>query len=101
MNGRKLVPLHRKNRQTEEEPPALIEADEITVEVVDKHTGRTFRRTLPVQYRETATGVLLKGESTTGNPVGISFLSAAALAKLGDLFGKGPDAPRCGGHEDG
>jgi hypothetical protein len=28
----------------------------------------------------------------------MSFLSAGALAKLGELFGKGPDKPRCGGN---
>lgn len=79
---------------------AVIEADEITVEVIDKHTGRKFRRTLPVTYCETANGVLLKGETATGEPVGISFFSESALEKLGELFGKGPDAHRCGEHED-
>lgn len=78
----------------------IIEADAITVEVVDKHTGRLFRRELPVRYRETANGVVLEGETPTGEPARLSFLSAVALARLGDLFGKGPDAPRCRHQEE-
>ncbi len=99
MNGENLVPLSRKRHREEEKAAALIEADEITVEVIDKHTGQTFRRTLPVSYCENANGVLLKGETSAGEPVGLSFLSEAALARLGELFGKGPDKPRCNGHE--
>ncbi len=98
MSGRKVFPFERKHWQTEEIPVEVIEADEITVEVVDKHTGRKFRRTLPISYCENANGVLLRGETSSGDPVGMSFLSAGALAKLGELFGKGPDKPRCGGN---
>lgn len=79
--------------------PDIIEADEIIVEIIDKHTGRKFRRTLPVRYYETANGVVLEGETPDGDPSRISFFSAAAMARLNDLFGKGPDAPRCDGHE--
>lgn len=78
----------------------IIEADVITVEIVDKHTGKKFRRTLPVRYYETANGVLLEGETPSGDPSRISLFSDAALTKLNELFGKGPDTPRCGEHED-
>ncbi len=100
MGVSKVFPFERDKRLKAQEPVELIEADEITVEVVDKHTGVKYRRTLPVTYRETANGVLLKGETATGEPVGITFFSESALAKLGELFGKGPDVHRCDGHED-
>lgn len=78
----------------------IIEADAITVEIVDKHTGKKYRRDLPVRYFETANGVILEGETPGGDPARISLFSEAALARLSDLFGKGPDTPRCGGHGD-
>jgi hypothetical protein len=102
MGGNKTIPFKRKNGCREaQESPEIIEADEITVEVVDKHTGGIFRRTLPVKYLENANGVLLKGETSSGDPVGISFFSADALKRLGHLFGKGPDTHDCDGHEEG
>jgi hypothetical protein len=99
MSWENLVPLSGRRRCEEEKAAGIIEADEITVEVVDKHTGQTFRRTLPVSYCENANGVLLKGETSAGEPVEMSFLSEAALARLGELFGRGPDKPRCNGHD--
>lgn len=75
-----------------------IEADWIIVEVIDKTTGKVFRRNLPVKYLETANGLVLSGETIDGKPAEIQFLSEAALAKVQDLVGKGPDAPRCGEH---
>lgn len=72
-----------------------IEADSIIVEVIDKHTGEMFRRTLPVIYLETDNGIILSGETMDGSPSQISFLSEAALTKIHDLLGKGPDSPRC------
>ncbi|MDF2571289.1 MAG: hypothetical protein K0R55_2893 [Sporomusa sp.] len=72
-----------------------IEADSIIVEVIDKNTGKTFRRKLPVKYLETDNGLVLSGETLDGNPSQLELLSEAALAKLKDLLGKGPDAPRC------
>ena len=40
-----------------------ISAREVTVEVVDERTGKTYRRTLPIDYLETANGLILKGEN--------------------------------------
>jgi hypothetical protein len=73
-----------------------IEADSITVEIVDKNTGKMFRRILPVNYLETANGLVLSGETLQGASSQIAFLSDLAMTKIGDLFGKGPDGPRCG-----
>lgn len=72
-----------------------IEADWIIVEVIDKKTGRMFRRNLPLKYLETDNGIVLSGETMDGKPSHIQFFSESALAKIHDLLGKGPDAPRC------
>ncbi|EGO65638.1 hypothetical protein [Acetonema longum] len=74
-----------------------IEADSIVAEIMDKATGKIFRRTLPVKYLETDNGVILSGETVAGHPSEIAFYSEAALAKIHDLLGKGPDSPRCAG----
>ena len=42
-----------------------ISAKEVTVEVVDEATGKTYRRTLPIDYYETANGLVLRGENLT------------------------------------
>lgn len=76
-----------------------VEADWIEIEVIDKNTGRLFRRHLPVGYLETDNGIVLSGETMDGNPVQINFLSEAAFAKINDLLGKGPDQARCGAKE--
>lgn len=73
-----------------------IEADSIMIEVVDKHTGKIYRRNLPVKYSETANGVVLSGETMDGAPVELAFYSADALRRIQELFGRGPDVPRCG-----
>lgn len=72
-----------------------IEADWITIEVIDKTTGKLFRRNVPVRYLETDNGIVLFGETMDGKPAQIHFLSEAALAKINDLLGKGPDRARC------
>lgn len=77
-----------------------IEADWIIVEVIDKNTGKTFRRNLPVGYLETDNGAILSGETIDGKPVEINFLSDAALGKINDLLGKGPDHARCDSKEE-
>lgn len=73
----------------------IIEADWVIVEVTDKSTGKKFRRNLPVRYLETDNGVTLFGETLDGKLSEISFLSDAALAKINDLVGKGPDHSHC------
>jgi len=86
------------------EAVAKIAAESVAVEIVDKATGKLFRRVLPLKYYETGNGVLLSGEAPDGAPSAIAFLSDAALTRLADLFGQGPDAPRCGktgGHAQG
>jgi hypothetical protein len=80
----------------EQDCPNIIEADCVVIEVIDKNTGKTFRRSLPLAYLETGNGVVLSGESLDGKPVQIRFLSEAALSKINDLIGKGPDHDRCG-----
>ena len=75
-----------------------IEADWITIEVVDKDTGQLFQRKLPVKYLETDNGIVLTGETMDGQSAQIHFISASALARINELFGKGPDSPRCSEH---
>lgn len=72
-----------------------IEADTITVEIIDKKSGKMFRRTLPVGYTENANGIMLSGETIEGKPVQMAFYSDTALERINDLIGKGPDSPRC------
>ncbi len=74
----------------------IIEADSITVEIVDKESGKTFRRTLLIKYLETDNGVILSGETLTGVPCEIALLSDAAVARMIDVTGRGPDSHRCG-----
>jgi hypothetical protein len=73
--------------------PEVIEADSITVEVVDKTTGRLFRRQLPLYYHENSNGIMLKGENLEGKSAVIALLSDQALAKYSDLIGQGSDVP--------
>jgi hypothetical protein len=75
-----------------------IEADWITIEVIDKTTGKLFQRKLPVKYLETDNGIVLCGETLEGKPSQIHFLSTAALTKINELLGNGPNSPRCSEH---
>lgn len=77
----------------------ILEANEAVVEFWDKNTGKLFRRTLPINCMETANGIVLAGETMDGHPSKIAFLSEAALQKINDLMGKGPDAPHHKDHE--
>lgn len=72
-----------------------IEADTITIEVIDQNTGKTFRRNLPIQYIETANGIRLLGETIDGTPSQIVFYSESAMTKINELLGNGPNNPRC------
>lgn len=80
----------------EEQSIGKIEADEVLIEVIDKVTGKGFRRTLPLKYVETDNGVVLMGETLDGKPSEIHFLSELAFGKIQDVVGKGPDHDRCG-----
>ena len=44
-----------------------ISAKEVTVEVVDAATGKLYRRTLPIDYYETANALVLRGENLDGS----------------------------------
>lgn len=78
--------------------PEQVEADTVIVEVTDKSTGKLFRRKLPLQYLENCNGIILSGETIDGKPSQIHFLSAAAMVRINELTGKGPDRPKCKEH---
>ncbi len=72
-----------------------IEADTVIVEVIDNHTGKRFRRSLPIKYIETDNGIRLSGETIDGTLTQIVFYSETAMTKINELLGNGPDKPRC------
>ena len=76
-----------------------ISAKEVTVEVVDESTGKTYRRTLPIDYYETANGLVLRGENLDGSVSQIVFYSSRGMQRMQDLTGKGPDEDPCGTHK--
>lgn len=76
-----------------------ITAHQVTVEVVDEHTGQIFRRTLPVDYLENANGLILRGENLDGSVSQLVFYSARGLERLKGLTGLGPDEDPCGSHK--
>lgn len=76
-----------------------ISAKEVTIEVVDEATGRTFRRTLPMDYYETANGLILRGENLDGSVSQLVFYSARGMERMQDLTGKGADVDPCGTHQ--
>ena len=75
-----------------------IRADEVTVELVDKATGRQYRRTLPIDYFENANNIVLRGENFDGVETCMVFYSARGLERFKDLTGRGPDEDPCGTH---
>lgn len=76
-----------------------ISAREVTVEVVDEHTGKMYRRTLPIDYFENANGLILRGENLDGSISQIVFYSDRGMERLQGLTGKGPDEDPCGTHK--
>ena len=78
-----------------------ISAKEVTIEVVDEATGKTYRRTLPIDYYETANGLVLRGENLDGSTSRRVFYTARGMQRMQDLTGKGPDEDPCGGHTHG
>lgn len=81
-----------------DEKISQISAKEVTVEVVDEATGKVYRRTLPIDYYETANGLVLRGENLDGSISQLVFYSARGMQRMQDLTGKGPDEDHCGGH---
>lgn len=72
-----------------------ITAPNAVVEVMDETSGHLYRRYLEVAYDESENGLRLIGEDMKANQVQIVFLSETALARMKELHGGGPDAPRC------
>ncbi len=77
-----------------------IRASEITIEVTDPKSGQTLRRTLPIDYTETANCLRLAAEDAEGKPAELVFYSNTGLSRLRDLTGGGPDKDPCGGHSN-
>jgi len=75
-----------------------ISAKEVTIEVVDEATGKTYRRTLPIDYYETANGLVLRGENLDGSISQLVFSTCRVMQRMQDLTGKGPDEDPCGTH---
>ena len=76
-----------------------ITAKEVTVEVVDEASGKVYRRTLPIDYYETANALVLRGENLDGSISQLVFYSARGMQRMQDLTGKGPDEDPCGSHK--
>lgn len=76
-----------------------ISAREVTVEVTDEHTGKKYRRSLPIDYYENANTLVLRGENLDGSFSQLVFYSGRGMERLRDLTGGGPDQDPCGGHK--
>lgn len=77
-----------------------IRADSVTIEVTDRTTGQTFRRTFPIDYLETASLVRLSGENHLGEASEIVFYTSFGMKKLKDTTGHGIDYDPCGTHTE-
>lgn len=78
--------------------PNSIKTNDVVLELRDPSTGCIFRRELPLDVEESANGLMLKGESLSGKPSEIVFISGDGAGRIKDLMGGGPDVDRCGGH---
>lgn len=78
--------------------PNKITADEIKVEVVDKDTGKTYVRKLPINYLETSNILRLSAEDSRGKPSSLVFYTEQGILGLRDMTGGGPDTHRCNDH---
>ena len=76
-----------------------ISAREVTLEVTDSVSGKTYRRTLPIDYLETANTLVLRGENLDGSLSQLVFYTARGMQRLQDLTGNGPDNDPCGTHK--
>jgi hypothetical protein len=70
-------------------------APNAVIEVIDTGSGRLYRRYLELSYDENDNGIRLMGETMSGDPAQIVFLSETALEKIRSLKGEGADAPPC------
>ncbi len=75
--------------------PCCIAAGEVVVELVDRATGRLFRRPLELSYEENENGIVLCGEDMGGQPASIVYLSDSYLQRLADISGQGPEEDHC------
>ena len=82
----------------EEDKLFEISADEVTLEVRDKKTGKVYRRDLPIDYYENANFLRLRGESFSGALSELVFCSGRGVERLMDLTGLGADEDGCGTH---
>lgn len=78
--------------------PNKITADEIKVEVVDKDTGKTYVRNLPINYLETSNFLRLSAEDSEGKPSSLVFYTEQGVLGLRDMTGGGPDTHNCEDH---
>lgn len=76
-----------------------ISAREVILEVTDSVSGKTYRRTLPIDYLETANTLVLRGENLDGSLSQLVFYTARGMQRLQDLTGNGPDKDPCGTHK--
>ena len=76
-----------------------ISAREVTLEVTDSASGKIYRRTLPIDYLETANTLVLRGENLDGSLSQLVFYTARGMQRLQDLTGNGPDKDPCGKHK--
>ncbi len=76
-----------------------ISAREVTLEVTDSASGKIYRRTLPIDYLETANTLVLRGENLDGSLSQLVFYTARGMQRLQDLTGNGPDKDPCGTHK--
>ena len=76
-----------------------ISAKEVTIEVIDEATGKTYRRPLPIDYHENANGLVLRGENLDGSVSQLVFYTSRGMQRMQDLTGKGPDEDPCGSHK--
>ena len=76
-----------------------ISAKEVTIEVIDEATGKLYRRTLPIDYYETANGLVLRGENLDGSVSQLVFYTSRGMQRMQDLTGLGPDEDPCGSHK--
>ena len=63
-----------------------ISAQQVTIEVTDEASGQVYRRTLPIDYLETANVLRLAAEDSSGRPAELVFFSSAGLEPTADFW---------------